>query len=138
MAAMSDYLEVELRKHIFRTGSFTKPTALYICLCTSAPTDASTGSTIVEPSGNGYSRQNLAPLDANWTGASSTNGLTDNASAISFTASGGSWGTISHVAVCDASSAGNMLFHGALTASKTIGDGDTFTFAIGALDFTLA
>lgn len=30
MAAMSDYLEVELRKHIFRTGSFTKPTVLAV------------------------------------------------------------------------------------------------------------
>lgn len=138
MASMSDYLEVELRKHIFRTGSFTKPTALYICLCTAAPSDSSTGSTITEPSGNGYARVNVAPLDANWSGASSTSGLTDNVSAITFTASGGSWGTITHVAICDASSAGNMLFHGALTASKTVGDGDSFTFAAGALDITLS
>lgn len=36
MASMSDYLEVELCKHIFRTGSFTKPTALYVALSTAA------------------------------------------------------------------------------------------------------
>ena len=141
MAAMSDYLEVELRKHIFRTGSFTKPTVLAVALCTAATTDASTGATITEVANSfGYARQTLNPLDANWTGASSTNGLTDNASAITFTASGGSWGTVTHIAICDSAThgAGNVLFHGALTSSKTIADGDSLTFAIGALDITLA
>lgn len=138
MSSMSDALEVELRKHIFRTGSFTKPTDLYICLCTSAPSDSSTGSTIVEPSGNGYARQNLAPSDSNWTGSSSTTGVTSNASAVTFTASGGSWGTITHFAICSASSAGTLYFHSALTASKTIGDGDTLTFPIGAITCTFA
>lgn len=138
MANMSDYLEVELRKHIFRTGSFTKPTNLYICLCTAAPSDSSTGSTITEPSGNGYARALLAPGDSNWTGASSTSGLTDNAAAITYTASGGSWGTVTHFAICDASSAGNMLFHGSLTASKSVADGDALVFPVGSIDVTFA
>jgi hypothetical protein len=138
MAAMSDYLEQQLRTHIFRTGSFTKPSGLFVALCTAATSDSSTGSTITEPSGNGYSRQALAPSDSNWTAASSTDGLTDNASALTWTASGGNWGTITHVAICDASTAGSVLFHGALTASKTVNDGDSFQFAIGALDITFA
>jgi hypothetical protein len=38
----------------------------------------------------------------------------------------------------DASTSGNMLWHGALTASKTINDGDSLVFSIGDIDLTLA
>jgi hypothetical protein len=135
---MTDYLEGQIRKHCFRTGSFSKPSALYIALCTAATTDASTGSSITEPSGSGYSRQQLDPSDSNWTGASSTDGKTDNASAISFTADGGDWGAITHVAICDASTAGNVLFHGPLASSRTINDGDTLTIPANGLSVTFA
>lgn len=135
MASMSDYLEVELRKHVFRTGSFTKPTALYIALFTAAPSDSGGGT---EVSGGSYARVNVAPLDANWSAPDSTGGLTDNVAAITFTTATGSWGTVTHLGIFDASSGGNLLFHGALTASKTVGSGDTFSIAIGALDVTFA
>jgi hypothetical protein len=135
MSQMSDYLEGQIRAHIFRTASFTKPTALYVALFTAAPSDSGGGT---EVSGGSYARVNLAPLDANWTAASGTNGLTDNASAITFPTASGSWGTITHMGIFDASSAGNLLFWGALTASKVVGSGDTFSFAIGALSVTFA
>lgn len=139
MSAMSDYLEAELRKHIFRTGSFTKPAALYVALCTAATSDSDTGSTITEPAGFGYARQQNDPSDSNWSGASATDGLTDNVGAITFgPASGGNWGSITHIAICDALTNGNMLFHGALNQSKTINDGDSLTFSIGDLNITLA
>ena len=38
----------------------------------------------------------------------------------------------------DASSGGNLLYYGALTASKTIADGDTLTFAAGSIVITEA
>jgi hypothetical protein len=57
---------------------------------------------------------------------------------LSFSASGGSWGTITHFAIFDALTSGNMLFYGALTASKVVGDGDTLEFAATDLDITLA
>lgn len=139
MASLSDYAEAKVADHIFRTSSFTKPSGLWIALCTSAPSDSSTGSTIVEPSTGGYARYSMgAPADATWTRASSTTNAVANAAAISWTASGGNYGTISHVAIVDASTAGNVICHGALTASKTINDGDTFTLAIGALSITFA
>jgi hypothetical protein len=40
--------------------------------------------------------------------------------------------------VFDAASAGNMLFWGSLTVSKTINSGDTVTFPAGSLTFTFA
>jgi hypothetical protein len=135
MASMSDYLEVEVRKHIFRTGSFTKPTVLAVALFTAAPSDSGGGT---EVSGGSYARVDVPPLDANWSGASSTSGLTDNVSAITFPTATADWGTITHVGIFDATSGGNLLFHGALTASKTVTNGDTFSFAAGALDITFA
>ena len=141
MSQMSDYLEGKLIDHIFRTASFTKPTVLAVALCTSAPTDASIGSNIPEvPNSNAYARTTLNPLDANWTAPAGGNGLTDNAAAITFPTASGSWGTITHIAICDTATwgAGNVLLWGALTSSKTIGNGDTFKISIGDLDVTFA
>lgn len=141
MAAMSDYLEVELIKHIFRTGSMTKPTVLAVALCTAATSDSQTGATITEvTNANNYSRTSLNPLDANWAATNGSNGITSNSSAITFPQASGSWGTVSHIAICDSATwgAGNVLFHGALAVSKTINNGDTFSFQIGDLQITLA
>src|SRR4030067_902027 len=102
MSQMSDYLEGQIRAHIFRTASFTKPTVLAIALCTAGPSDANTGATITEALNSGaYARQTLTPLDANWTAPDTTGGLTDNASAITFPTATGNWGVVSHVAICD-------------------------------------
>ena len=141
MAALSDWLESQIAEHIFRTATFTKPTVLAVALCTAATTDAQTGATITEvANSNGYARTLRNPLDANWA-AIGVGGLTDNVAAITFpAASGGNWGTITHIAICDSATwgAGNVLFHGALTANRIVNDGDTFEFAIGDLDITFA
>lgn len=55
-----------------------------------------------------------------------------------FTASGGNYGTVTHVGIFDAVTSGNLLWHGALSASKVIDDGDTLSFAVGNIDLTLA
>lgn len=41
--------------------------------------------------------------------------------------------TYTHVSLWDASTAGNFLWAGALTASKTVNSGDTFTIPSGSL-----
>lgn len=142
MSAMSDYLEVELRKHIFRTGSFTKPTVLGVSLCSASPTDAGTGASQSELTSTGsYDREDVPPLDANWSGASATTGVTDNVADITYTTATANWSaTVSHTAINDSATigAGNMLMHGALSASKTVSSGDIFKFPAGAFDVTFA
>lgn len=142
MSAMSDYLENKIVDHIFRTASFAKPSGLYVALFTAAPADAGGGA---EVSGGSYARVNLAPADANWTatqggtsGASSgSSGHTDNASAITFPSPTANWGTVSHWGIFDASSGGNLLFHGALATPKTVNNGDPAPkFNAGELDVT--
>lgn len=136
MSAMSDFLEVEIRKHIFRTGSYTKPTVLAVALYTAAPGEAGGGT---EVSGGAYARVQRDPLDANWTGASATDGLTDNAADLTYPAPTANWGSITHFAILDATSAGNFLVYGALTTAKTVNNGDPAPkFLAGALDVTFA
>jgi hypothetical protein len=130
MSALSDAAEKLLLDWLMTTGTATRPTAWYIGLYTAAPSDSGGGT---EVSGNGYSRQSVT-----FGAASSPGGTTDNTGAVSFTASGGNWGTITHVGIFTASTSGTLLWHGALSASRTINDGDTLSFAIGAITLTLA
>ena len=136
MANMTDYLEGQLRAHMFRTASFTKPTILGIGLFTAAPSDAGGGT---EVTGGAYARVNVPPLDANWTAASATDGVTDNAADITFPTPSANWGTITHFAVFDNTTGGNMLIWGPLTVSKTVNNGDPAPkFVAGSLDITFA
>lgn len=134
MSQMSDFLEVELRKHLFRTGSYAKPTVLAMALYTAAPSDAGGGT---EVSGGGYARATLNPLDANWTAASSTDGITTNAVDITFPAPSANWGVVTHFGIFDAASAGNLLIWGALQLPRTINNGDPAPkFVAGSLSIT--
>ena len=130
MAALSDYSEKLLLDWLMTNGAATRPTAWYVGLFTAAPNDAGGGT---EVSGNGYSRQSVT-FDAATSGA----GTTSNSGAVTFTAAGGAWGTITHIGIFDASTSGNLLWHGSLTVSKTVADGDTLQFAVGNIDLTLA
>ena len=138
MAAMSDYLEGELINHVFRTASYPKPATIAIALCTAAPVDSDTGATIPEVANSfAYARVAFGPANANWSAPIAGDGTTRNVTAITFPqASGGSWGTITHVAFVDSATygAGNMLFYGTLTTPKIIDDMDIFAFAATQLD----
>lgn len=130
MAALSDYAEKLLLDWAMTTGSATRPTAWYVALYTAAPSDSGGGT---EVTGSGYSRQSVT-FDA----ATSPGGTTSNNNTVSFTASGGSFGTVTHIGIHTASTGGQLLWHGSMTASKTVADGDTLEFSIGNIDLTLA
>jgi hypothetical protein len=130
MAALSDYAEKLVLDYLMTTGSATRPTEWYVALYTAAPSDSGGGT---EVSGSGYARE-----AATFAAASSPAGTTSNTNTIAFTAAGGSWGTITHIGIFDAATSGNLLWHGGLAASKTVGDGDTIEFAIGNLNLTVA
>jgi hypothetical protein len=132
MGSFSDWLEDELLDHVFMT-SWAALTNLYVGLSTADPLDDASG--LAEPSGNGYARVSTAASD--WNAATGSPSTVDNANAITFPEATGSWGTVTHFAIFDAATLGNMLMHGSLTASKTIGSGDTASFAAGDLDVTL-
>lgn len=130
MAALSDFSEKLLLDFLMTNGTATRPTAWYVGLFTAAPNDAGGGT---EVSGNGYARQAVT-----FAAATSGAGTTANTNDVVFTAAGGAWGTITHIGIFDADTAGNLLWHGGLVASKTVADGDTLQFSTGNIDLTLA
>lgn len=128
MSAASDYTENLALEWLLTSNSATRPTAWYLGLHTGSPADDDSGAN--EVSGGSYARQSVA--------FSVTTDTASNSATITFPAATANWGTISHISVYDASSAGNLLFHGAVTTSKTIESGDTFQVSSGNLTITLA
>lgn len=144
MSAMSDYLENKLVDQLFRGQSAPVTSTLYVGLLTSSPNDAGGGA---EVSGSGYSRVAVGASLANWAGtqsagstttSSGTSGQTSNNSVLTFDTPTATWGTVTHFGIYDAASGGNLLFHGALTISKTINQSDTVSFPAGSLTVTFA
>lgn len=140
MAALSDYLENKIIDYILRGQAFTAPATVYVGLLTAAPSDTGGGT---EVSGNAYARVAVSSSLANWAGtqaaastvaSSGSSGTTSNNAAITFpTPTPSGWGTVTHMAVYDAASAGNLLFYAPLTASKVINAGDSVSFAPASL-----
>jgi hypothetical protein len=131
MSSFSDYTENLVLNYVFTTSSVTRPTEWYVGLFTAAPSDSGGGT---EVSGSGYTREATGTLSVS--GTSPTNCTND--AAIEFDpASGGNWGTITHIAIFDASTSGNMLGWAELTTSRTINDGDVLRIPAGDLDITL-
>ena len=127
MSAFSDYLENKVLDHVFGGVAYSAPATLYLALYTSDPGDDNSGT---ECSGTSYARQTIA--------FTVTNDTASNTSAVEFPTAGSAWGTITHVGILDALTSGNLLAHGALTASKTVAQGDVFRVPAGDLDITLA
>lgn len=127
MAELSNYLENALLDHVLRNVSYTSPTTVYVGLYTSDPGDDNTGT---EVSGGSYARQILSVTTA-------TGGIVTSSADITFPQATGSWGTISHIGLLDALSAGNLLMHTALTTSKTIESGDVLRISTGDLTAAL-
>lgn len=139
MAALSNYLEAAWLDMLASGASFTPP-ATYVALYTSDPTDANSGT---EVSGNGYARVQVnqdGSTSPYWNTPVDDGGpqLIDNNGDITFPTATGDWGTVTHVGILDAATGGNLLFHGALSTSKSVTTDDTFKFPSGDLDLTLA
>lgn len=121
MASMSDYLENKVIDHVNGTAAYTSPSTVYVALFTS-PTSDSGGGT--EVSGGSYARQSIT------FGPASSGTAVSNVNIV-FPKATAAWGVITHAAIMDAASGGNMLFHGPLNSSREIKTNDQFQFASG-------
>lgn len=130
MGSFADFWENEILDHLFGKGVYTPPT-IYVGLSTADPLDTAAG--LAEPSGDNYARVQTAAGDWNL----AADGAIDNANAVTFPEATGDWGTITHFALFDAESGGNMLGHGSLTTPKPIDTDDTAEFAAEVLNVTL-
>lgn len=116
--SISNYLEAKILDHVLRysTAPYTGASTIYLALHTQDPGEAGTG-TEVSAGGYTYARQTIAFSAASGGSISMSN------SYIEYTNMPGV--TVTHVALWDASSSGNCLWSGALTASRAVTAGDT-------------
>jgi hypothetical protein len=126
--SLSNTFETHTLQYLFTTTSVTRPTAWYIALFTSNPAEDASG-TEVSTSGTAYARQSA-------TFTVSGNEAT-NSAAIEFPTATASYGTVTHIGVFDAASAGNLIAYAALTTSKAIDTGDVLRINSAELDVTL-
>jgi hypothetical protein len=130
MSSFTDHTESLVLNWLFTTNTATRPTAWYVGLFTAAPGETGGGT---EVSGNAYARKATGTITVSGTATTAT-----NSAAIEFDpASGGNWGTITHAAIFDASTSGNMLAYAELTTARTINDGDVFRVPASSLTITL-
>lgn len=129
MAGTTDALRNLIRDHIFRTGTFTKPTNLYFALYTVAPTASGGGS---EVSGGSYARVAVAVGDTEFNAL--VDGASKNINAITFPAPTADWGIIKAMAILDSASGGIMYCYDDTILEKRILNGDDAP-SFGSLNF---
>lgn len=136
MSALTDYAERKLLDDLLAAVSPSWPASIYFALFTAAPGEAGGGT---EATGGSYARvavtRNATNFPAAATDGSNVTTIA-NGTVIQFPTATGNWGTITHWAIFDASTSGNMLFHGALTTSRSVLTGDAPKFAAGSFILT--
>ena len=98
MAEMSNYLENALINATLRNTSYTSVATIYVALYTTDPTDADTGT---EVTGGSYARTSV-------TFAAPSNGVSLSSADCTFPTCTAAWGTVTHMGLRDASTAGNV------------------------------
>ena len=118
MSEMSNYLENRILDHILRVAAYTQPSGLYLALHTADPTDAGSGA---EVTGGSYARASL-------TFGAASGGVSSNTNTGTYTNM--PTAAVTHIAIWDASTAGNLLYHTPITTINfNSGDGGTIAAA---------
>jgi len=139
MSAFSDYLESGILEHTLRGSSLPTPSTIYIALFTTDPTDAATGNEVAD---SGYLRQDAAKggtIDSGWSSpvASADGTMSSNAKLIQFPPIADGSVTISHYAIFDSLTGGNMLYHAPFTVAKTLEINDVLSIDVGGIEVVL-
>lgn len=126
MCSFSNYWESSILNHIFGKSNYSL-TKVYIGLLTNEPNED--GTSISEPDFPSYAR--VLTNASSWDMA--FEGSIENISNITFAMACENWGKITHFALFDTASDGNILAYGSLSPSKNVNSGDIPRFAPGDL-----
>lgn len=130
MSGLSTYLAAEFLNWIKGTAIDTAPTSVYVALYDGDPTDAGSGGTDVTDTIRTAGRVAV-------TFGSITDKAMANGADVDFGEADGA-ADVTHFAVWDAATSGNMLGSAALTTQRTVAPGDPCKFLIGDLVISLA
>lgn len=153
MSAASNYLEDELLDHVLTGagGAYSAPATVYVALFADSGSGAATalesGTSSTSGTGNwgyyeidngSYARQSATFASASGGSISTSGTISFPVATADYDSAGATGNVVTHLAIMDASTAGNVLFYGALTNSKTVNSGDQFTISTGNLTVSLA
>ena len=130
MAQMSDYLKNKLINGVYRNIPYSPPTNLYVALYSDDPTSGDIGT---ELAGSGYAR-----VTASFDEPAAGSGTTQNTSDIIFPQATADWVTITHVAIRDLETGGNMLSFQALQTPTDVLATNNFRIPAGALTLVMS
>lgn len=128
MSNLGDWLENQIINFYFRKdqgGNFTRPNAIYVSLHTALPDES--GSPSYEIAAAEYQRRLMVFSDP------AGSGMSSNTSNISFPTAQSNWGTITHWALWDGISGGNMLMAGEADTTVVVNTNDVYQISAGAL-----
>lgn len=117
------------------TARFKTAAPVYAALCDADPGDAGDLAGQEIAASYDYARTVIVFVD------DAAAGSIANTTACEFpVANGGSWGTITHLAICseDVEAEDDSIASGSLTAEKIIGDGDQLVFPVGNVTISIA
>jgi hypothetical protein len=136
MAGFSDYTAQATINYWMLGTAMPAVAGRYLALFTADPKDDNSGSAN-EVSGAWYARQAISGWTAPVSNVDGTSGtITQNSAQVTFPAVSGSSVTVTHWAIYDASTSGNLLYSGALSVSKTLNVSDVMTLAANQLTMT--
>lgn len=130
MGVMTAYLKNKILDHATGKTTYTKPDAVYLAAFVGDP-ETTAGVEVTADTTTDYIRKAIT------FGSAAAAGAISNTAEVDFGVAGSAWGTITHLAIFDAESSGNRLWSDQMSASKTVGEGDTFKVAVGDIDLTL-
>ena len=124
--SISNYLEAKILDHVLRNTAYTPASTVYLALHTTDPGEDGSGAEVTGGSGP-YSRKSITFAAAQSPAGTISMSAVTHPSGIDFSGMPGC--TVTHVALWDdtgaSGHAGNCLWSGALTSSRTVTAGDT-------------
>lgn len=123
----------KLLDYNFGGTTYTVPSIYYIGLSTTAISADGTGAT--EPSVGAYAR--VAADNNKTTFSVASNSVLKNNIQIQFAESTGNWGTITHIAIYDAATGGNILYYDELPNSRTVEAQTTLLFVPNSIEIQI-
>jgi hypothetical protein len=149
LKALSNYAEKKLLDHLLGVSALTMPATVYLAAFKNNPGPDASGDEVKANGtpGDGYSRKAItfnAAIATDSTpphapgGDGNGPGLATNDGDVEFDeCTGNNWGEITHIALFDAATSGNMLVYGAVATPQTINVGGTLRLKDGDLKITL-
>jgi len=136
MSAASNYTEDNIINAALRGVAYPLPTNTYVSLHTANPGEAG-GNEVSLSDWPAYARveaEQGGSIGSGWSAPSAGNGETKNTKQLTYPSKNGDNDvTVTHWAVYDAATGGNMITYAPLDTSREIKGGDIFVFDINAL-----